>query len=59
MNEPNPKMMFAIDFALELLQRIESQLEYDREPKAAYKVSVATEKLFEAKRELTMQHRPE
>jgi hypothetical protein len=58
MKEPNPVTIFAIDLALEMLQRIEMQLEYDRENKSAYKVSVATEKLLEAKRELTMQNRP-
>ena len=55
----NPVTIFAIDLALETLQRIEMQLEYDRENKSAYKVSVATEKLLDAKRELTMQNIPQ
>lgn len=58
MKEPNPVTIFAIDLALEMLQRIEGQLEYDRENKSAYKISVATEKLLEAKHELTMQNKP-
>lgn len=58
MKEPNPVTIFAIDLALEMLQRIERQLEYDDEFKPAYKISVATEKLLDAKRELTMQNRP-
>lgn len=56
--EPSPVTIFAIDLVLEMLQRVEMQLEFDRENKVAYKVSVATEKLLEAKRELTMQSRP-
>lgn len=58
MTELNPVTVFAIDLALEMLQRIERQLEYDDEFKPAYFVSVATEKLLDAKRELTMQNRP-
>lgn len=58
MKEPNPVTIFAIDLALEMLQRIEEQLGDDDEPEVAYKVSVAIEKLFDAKRELTMQNRP-
>lgn len=55
----NPVTIFAIDLSLEMLQRIERQLEYEDEFKPAYKVSVAIEKLLDAKRELTMQNRPQ
>lgn len=58
MKEPNPVTIFAIDLALEMLQRIERQLEYEDEFNSAYFVSVASDKLSDAKRELTMQNRP-
>lgn len=59
MKEQNPVTIFAIDLALEMLQRIEAELEFERETKAAYFVSVASDKLSDAKRELTTQNRPE